>query len=135
MTAPPVAVGITTPTAEERAPGGAPVLPGDASHADAIAGARSALQHAMTADAGVLRSAESLARAAAALHATSQAAAVAAPSTGPAYELAHLVTVAGALCAAAGARTESRGAHTRTDHPLGDPAQQVRYVIEGATPR
>lgn len=40
------------------------------------------------------------------------------PSTGPAAaELANLVTVAGALVALAGARSESRSAHTREDFP------------------
>jgi L-aspartate oxidase len=132
VTVPPLIRGITTPT--RAAPAGEPVLSGDASPADEIAGARSVLQHAMTAHAGVLRSADSLARAAAAVQSAAQAAATATAtaSVGPARELANLATVAGALCAAASARTESRGAHTRTDHAASDPAQRLRYVIRSA---
>jgi L-aspartate oxidase len=104
-----------------------------------IVEARRALQQAMTADAGVVRSADSLARAAAAAeHATGVAAAALGaappPAVGAACELANLATVARALCAAAAARTESRGAHARTDHPRPDPAQQVRYVVKGVQP-
>jgi L-aspartate oxidase len=134
VTVPPHIRGITTPTGAEAAPAGEPVLSGDASTADEIAGARSVLQHAMTAHAGVLRSADLLARTAAAVQSAAQAAATATTTTsvGPARELANLATVAGALCAAASARTESRGAHTRTDHAASDPAQRLRYVIRSA---
>jgi L-aspartate oxidase len=127
------ATGVPAPPGEAAASVAVPPWSGHGTRADAIADARSALQHAMTAHAGVLRSADSLVRAAALLPASQQVAAAAAPA-GPAYELANLVTVAGALCAAAGARTESRGSHTRTDHPLSDDAQQVRYVVEGVRP-
>ncbi|MGH9112939.1 MAG: pyridine nucleotide-disulfide oxidoreductase, partial [Acidimicrobiales bacterium] len=46
-------------------------------------------------------------------------------------ELGNLATVAGALCAGALARSESRGAHARSDHPDVDPAQRVRYFVGG----
>ena len=46
-------------------------------------------------------------------------------------ELRNLATVGAALAAAAAARTESRGAHARTDFPDTDPAQRVRYVHGG----
>jgi L-aspartate oxidase len=127
-----VGIGATAATTAEAPSVGAPALTGDAGHVGAIAEARDALQHAMTAHAGVLRSADSLARAAMAVQAASQAAAAAVAPAGAAHELANLVTVAGALCAAASARTESRGAHTRTDHAASDPVQRLRYVIRPA---
>ena len=67
------------------------------------------LQRTMTTHAGVLRSAESLGEAADAC-----AGQVAGDDPG-AWELRNLATVGRLLCAAALAREESRGAHTRTD--------------------
>jgi L-aspartate oxidase len=123
---------------------------------DDVAGARAALQRAMTTHAGVLRSAESLD---AAVAAVARAAAVADPvdavdvadstdvadsadavggdgapvgaDAPAAIELRNLVTVASALCAAAVARTESRGAHARTDFPATSPEHRVRYLAGG----
>jgi L-aspartate oxidase len=96
-----------------------------------IAWARAELQRAMTADAGVLRSKASLAAAA---RAAARAAAVAggpaaAGQPAGAVELHNLAAVAAALVAAARARTESRGAHARSDHPEMAPDQRVRYVV------
>lgn len=101
-----------------------------------VAAARAHVQRVMTADAGVLRSAGSLATAAAAAADAGRAlgpAPPAAPDPGGAgaWELRNLATVAAALCAAAGARAESRGAHTRTDHPGTSPDHRVRYVVGG----
>jgi L-aspartate oxidase len=91
--------------------------------------AREALQRAMTADAGVLRSADSLERA---RDAAAAALAQANPSSdGADYELANLATVGWALASSALARTESRGAHARTDHADVDPQQRLRYVVGG----
>lgn len=95
---------------------------------EAVAAARDRLQRAMTGDAGVLRSAASLATARAAAE---RAAAVAA---GPVlradmWELHNLATVAGALSTAAAARAESRGSHTRIDHMETLPDHRVRYVL------
>ena len=91
--------------------------------------ARRDLQRAMTAHAGVLRSAASLAAVAPDLAAAAGSAA--GGEGAPAAELANLVTAGRAVVAAATARTESRGAHTRTDHPEIDPALRARLVIGG----
>ena len=42
-------------------------------------------------------------------------------------------TVALAVSVAASARTESRGAHARSDHPTTDPTQRVRHIVLGST--
>ena len=97
----------------------------------ATADARDAFQRAMTADAGVLRSADSLARAQDAAGAALARTRVARASGGADFELANLATVGWAVATSALARTESRGAHARTDHPDVDPAQRLRYVIGG----
>jgi L-aspartate oxidase len=81
---------------------------------------REALQQAMTEGAGVLRGAESLAATAQRLDALGAPADV---------ENRNLLTVARALLTAADARTETRGAHARTDHPQTDPALQIRLVL------
>src|SRR5205823_3906755 len=81
--------------------------------------ARERVQRAMTEGAGVLRSATSLAEVDAALRTV--------PLDDP--EVANLVTVGAALVAAATAREESRGAHTRTDFPETDPAFRRRLVL------
>jgi L-aspartate oxidase len=97
-------------------------------------GARDTLQRAMTAGAGVLRSADSLGRARDAA-AVALARAHRDPSPdGAMCELANLATVGWALAAGALARTESRGAHARTDHPDVDPRQRLRYVVGGVVP-
>jgi L-aspartate oxidase len=68
---------------------------------------REALQRVMTRDAGVVRSAESLARAADALGGM----------TATDVESANLLAVSTALVRAATVRRESRGTHTRSDYP------------------
>ena len=87
---------------------------------------RDRLQRAMTAGAGVLRSADSLQRVRAEIDEIGRAT-VADDAGG--RELANLVTVAGALVAAATAREESRGAHARTDFPERSPKFAHRIVI------
>ncbi len=82
---------------------------------------RETLQRVMTRDAGVVRSAESLGRAAVALDAM-------APST---VEDANLLAVSRALVRAATARRESRGTHTRTDYPEASPDFLGRFVFAG----
>lgn len=89
--------------------------------------ARSELQQAMTFGAGVVRDAGSLAVTA---DVVDRVAAVAASASGSAaWELANLATLSQALLIAATDRQESRGAHTRTDRPVTDPAFAVRLVI------
>lgn len=86
---------------------------------------REELQRTMTANAGVLRSAESLGAAAVACGGQ-----VAGDDLG-AWELRNLVTVGRLLCAAALAREESRGAHTRTDFEATRDDLRVRFVAGG----
>ena len=83
---------------------------------------REALQRLMTREAGVLRDAGSLERAAAGLRAMDGAA-------DP--EVRNLVAVSRALVRAALARTESRGTHTRRDYP--EPSSHLlgRFVFSG----
>ena len=90
---------------------------------------RQALQRTMTLNAGVVRTAESLAQAG---HDVDQVEA-GLTGSGPAEaEVRNLSMVARALVVAATAREESRGAHTRTDFPVTDPAQRYRLVLLGA---
>jgi len=86
---------------------------------------REELQRTMTAHAGVLRSAESL---------TAAAVACAGQVTGDdleSWELRNLATVGRLLCAAALAREESRGAHTRTDFEGIRDDLRLRFVAGG----
>jgi L-aspartate oxidase len=86
------------------------------------------LQRAMTEGAGVLRDATSLASTAKVV--AGLVAEVPTPESAPAYcEMANLVEVSRALLAGATTRTESRGAHTRADHPDTDPAFRRRIVL------
>jgi L-aspartate oxidase len=107
-----------------------PLVPVGTSPAGAdVAGLRARLQQAMSVDAGVLRSGDSLARVAGVV-AETLAGVGDAPGT-DAAELRNLAQIAHVLVGAATARTESRGTHARTDHPRTDPAQTHRLVIGG----
>ncbi|MFE2229761.1 L-aspartate oxidase [Streptomyces kronopolitis] len=97
---------------------------------------RGAVQRIMTAGAGVLRSAESLAQASAALdrlhreaaETSAPTAAHKAPEPGvEAWEATNLLCVARVLVAAAQRRTETRGCHWREDHPERDDASWQRH--------
>ncbi|QYG94617.1 L-aspartate oxidase [Iamia sp. SCSIO 61187] len=93
---------------------------------------RNRLQRALTAGAGVVRDEASLADAdqvAVDAAAAVAASAAAGPLSPEAHEVANLVDVGRAVIAAAVSRTESRGAHTRRDHPATDPAQRHRLVL------
>jgi len=91
---------------------------------------RDALQQTMTGGAGVVRSSQSLAAAAAAVDELAEALGDRTASVG-AGELGNLVQLADALLASARARTESRGAHSRLEFPDTDPAWRRRLVHGG----
>ena len=91
---------------------------------------RDLLQQTMTGGAGVVRSAQSLATAAAAVDELAEALGDRTASVG-AGELGNLVQLADALLASARARTESRGAHSRLEFPDTDPAWRRRLVHGG----
>ena len=93
-------------------------------------GKRTALQAAMTAGAGVVRSEESLRSAADAL--ASLAIDAGPPTSTAGGELRNLATVADALLAAATERTESRGSHVRAEHPDRDERWQRRIIHGGS---
>jgi len=105
-----------------RAPVGAPAAGRD----DDLDKLRDRLQRAMTTGAGVVRTAESLRGASAVVDEVAEA--LTSFSGAPAAELANLVVVARAILAAATARTESRGAHTRADFLATDPSWRCRLV-------
>jgi len=84
-------------------------------------GGREALQRAMTDGAGVVRTAESLDGV------RSMQERIAADGVPPG-ELSNLITVGGALVAAASAREESRGGHRRADFPETVEAFSSRFV-------
>ena len=86
---------------------------------------RDDLQRTMTAQAGVLRTAESLEAAA---HAC---AGQVAGDDLPSWELRNLATVGRALCAGALARQESRGAHTREDFEGMRDDLRLRFIAGG----
>ncbi|MCU0311440.1 MAG: FAD-binding protein [Acidimicrobiales bacterium] len=93
----------------------------------AVVADRDRLQRAMTSGAGVLRTAESLAATREVVAEVAERVAVGdEPGT---WELANLATASTALLDAATARLESRGAHTRADHPATDPALRHRIVV------
>jgi L-aspartate oxidase len=86
---------------------------------------RDHLQRAMTAGAGVVRTAGSLELAREAL-------AVSGGDAPADHEVRNLVTLADALVRSALARTESRGNHWRSDHPERDESWRLRLVHRGA---
>ncbi len=96
-----------------------------AAYAAATRTSRAEVQRVMTLEAGVLRDAESLQRAADALAAMHP----------PEPEVANLVQVSSALVRAALAREESRGTHTRLDHPEPRDEYRGRIVFTGSGER
>jgi aspartate oxidase len=84
----------------------------------AAAGIRRSLQQEMSADAGVIRDAAGLARAAGSLQ--KLAAQRSSDPRTESWEATNLLTVASALVAAASRRAETRGAHWREDCPERD---------------
>jgi L-aspartate oxidase len=112
--------------------GGDPDIPGRSLRLDVAPDVhgdltRGALQEAMTAHAGVIRTAASLERA---------AAVVTRPAGGDGREheeVRNLQIVAHALVLAASARAETRGSHSRADFPSTDGALRLRFVVTTST--
>ncbi|HLI43824.1 MAG TPA: FAD-binding protein [Acidimicrobiales bacterium] len=120
----------------DRVEGGSPERGAAQARLD-VAEARKGLQEAMTADAGIVRDAASLERAAARVAHLRSAALADPPSNGVGVtpeeaELRNLADLAAAVVAAAYARRESRGAHTRSDHPEPSEAFRRRFGHEAA---
>lgn len=101
-----------------------PTLPGGATHLDDVGAVREAVQTVMTERVGLLRDATGLASARRDLDALT------APATGGVreHEDRALLDLARLVALAAETRTESRGAHARTDHPDTDPAAPASYA-------
>jgi len=104
----------------DRAPSAALAPPSD------VAKLRSSLQRGMTVHAGVVRHEDSLRQA---LTVIEQATPADPPVTPEDWEHQNLLIVGGAVVAAALARQETRGAHTRTDHPAASHAFQRRILV------
>jgi L-aspartate oxidase len=115
-----------------------PIDVGDAVHPGAAAVVaselRSSLQRTMSADCGVARDPDGLKRAAEAVVDLTGDAAGLPDHEIASYEARNLLRVARAIVAAATAREESRGAHTRTDVPHTDDRWLGRLVIQGDAP-
>jgi L-aspartate oxidase len=103
---------------------------------------RARLQQSMSIDAGVIRSEQSL-RSCLQVIADTLAAVggsavgesgVGEPTGVEAVEVDNLARIAWVLVGAALARTESRGTHSRSDHPELDPLQTHRLVVGGGSP-
>lgn len=92
---------------------------------------RSLLQRNLTLDAGVLRDAASLTRAAALVRSVAGSVAPTTTTDPAIEEVRNLASVASALVASALAREECRGTHTRIDHPERDARYEGRFVCLG----
>jgi L-aspartate oxidase len=121
---------------------GAPVPPAGAAGPLLASEARYEIQQIMSAGAGVLRSADSLAAAAGALERLRTAAAEARDRDGKTaepcvetWEATNLALVAQVLVAAARRREETRGCHWREDRPERDDAAWQRHLVVRLTPQ
>lgn len=135
-----IAADITARAQEVRgaspAPAPAPASTGTPAHPLLAPEARSAIQRVMTAGAGVLRSAQSLAEAAEALHGIHAGAARALAEQGKTaepgvdtWEATNLLCVARVLVEAAQRRSETRGCHWREDHADRDDTAWRRHLV------
>jgi L-aspartate oxidase len=120
---------------------GAPVIPAPSRFPLLAPAARYEIQRVMTAGAGVLRSADSLDRAAAALRRIQTTAADDLERDGKTaepcvetWEASNLSLVARVLVAAALRREETRGCHWREDRPDRDDAAWRRHLVVRLTP-
>ncbi|MER5891697.1 L-aspartate oxidase [Streptomyces sp. NPDC001876] len=131
----PAGNGAAVPGAHRPAPEPAPLL---------TAESRTEIQRIMTRGAGVIRSADSLARAAEELDSLQRTAATAADTaaTGAkdavpgveAWEATNLLLVSRVLVAAAREREETRGCHWREDRPARDDADWRRHLVVRIAP-
>jgi L-aspartate oxidase len=135
-----IAADIATRPGASSAPG-QPLPPEPSGHPLPAPEARYEIQRIMTEGAGVLRSADSLARAADRLeriHAEAQEALHRDGKTAEpcveTWEVSNLCLVARVLVAAAGRRTETRGCHWREDRPERDDALWRRHIVVRLTP-
>jgi L-aspartate oxidase len=108
-------------------PDAPPAVPGEIGFAAGVAD----LQRAMTNGCGVLRDAAGLAATTAVHRRLADAHPLATATSRPSADRRDLLDVAGALLAAATAREESRGAHTRTDIPERSDRFLGRFVHHG----
>jgi L-aspartate oxidase len=129
----PVIDGRTVPVARPDAPAPDGSDPGGATGGAVldVGKARDHLQRAMTDGAGVVRSAESLARAGATVAAVAGVVESGGPTDRARGELANLVTAARSVLASATLRTETRGAHARSDFPRLSDDWRCRIVDGG----
>ncbi|WP_436232773.1 L-aspartate oxidase [Actinacidiphila alni] len=132
---------IAADIAAEPAAPGEPVIPEPAPAPLLASEARYEVQRIMTAGAGVLRSAESLATAAGALERLRTASVEAYDRDGKTaepcvetWEATNLALVARVLVAAARRREETRGCHWREDRPDRDDQQWGRHLVVRLTP-
>jgi L-aspartate oxidase len=95
---------------------------------------RGAVQRTMSADCGVVRDAASLEMASETLADLAKLAEDLPAREIPTYEVINILRVSRAIVAAAWAREESRGAHTRSDAPSTDDDWLGRLVIQGDAP-
>jgi L-aspartate oxidase len=137
----PTPTGVLAPLLEGRT---VPVAPASAQGVDAtamppddgaaswpdVAKTRDRLQRAMTDGAGVVRSADSLARAGRTVATIAAVTELAAPVDRPQGELANLVTAARSILESATLREETRGAHARSDFPLASDVWRCRIVLD-----
>jgi L-aspartate oxidase len=135
----PTPSGVITPLLEGRTE---PVAPGSTHRTDAaaappddgaaywpdVAKTRDHLQRAMTDGAGVVRSADSMARAGRTVATIAAVAGSTTPADRAHGELANLVTAARSILESGTLREESRGAHARSDFPLPSDTWRRRIV-------
>ena len=103
--------------------------PAKAEPTEVVATLRDRLQHSMTRGAGVLRDADSLEVSRREVAEVEALVLAGDGSTPDQWELRNLAVVARCLLAAAAAREESRGAHTRLDFPETSDDLRVRFVV------
>jgi L-aspartate oxidase len=92
---------------------------------------RGSVQRTMSADCGVVRDADGLSLAAETLTDLAKLAIDLPARDAASYEVINLLRVSRAIVAAAAARVESRGSHTRADYPNTSDAMLGRFVVRG----